>query len=87
MKEFIKSLVAFLKLYKAGFRIHETIFDLKGEPCGFYRFFWFNTMIKDFPDIDFYARRNDPRRVYNTMQDGRSEPLAPMPKKGEISNE
>lgn len=66
MRQFIMSLIAYLRLYNAGFRIsHSALPALE-----IYRFYWHGNVIKDMADIDCANGR------YSTMQNGHSERLS-----------
>jgi hypothetical protein len=67
--KFHKSLMAFLRLSRAGFHIsHSKSEKVRGFEI--YRFYWNGTVIKDMPDIDCIDSNQ-----YNTIRQGHVEKL------------
>lgn len=67
--EFVQSFIAFYKLFRAGFRIHNTVSNVvRGFEIN--RFYWYDQVIRSMPDIDRVDNH------YNTIFNGHVENLS-----------
>lgn len=73
MQSFEEDLAVFIRLYNAGFRIHDNTTNREGYE-GFYRFSWKSLVFDNMADIDVFTDK-DGVSHYNTMFRGKVEPL------------
>lgn len=67
---FLPSLKAYLRLYRAGFRIHSSRSESTGEVLEINRFYWKGKIIQDMADIDRVGNH------YNTVFQGQFKSLS-----------